>query len=176
MDNLMPRVSMSWNNLEPWEPAWAERLDPEMPDHHNTRERMALRAWLASWLASGREGRNLVFAVTGSRSWHDWRIMWAVLSAVPGAATMRNGLAKGADNLALSFWRTAGGHVSEFEPDWRMLGKRAGHVRNEAMITPVIDLVIGFLDHSEPSKGTRDALDIAHEIGLPTFVFHQKGA
>lgn len=170
----MDNVSMSINNLEPWAPEWADRLDPKMPDHHNTRERMALRDWLANYVSQ--TSIPLTFAVTGSRSWHDWRIMWAALSAVPGNAIMRNGLAIGADDLARSFWLTAGGHVAEYAADWRTLGKRAGHVRNEAMVTPVIHFVAGFLDHSEPSRGTRDALDIAHEIGLPTFVFHQKGA
>lgn len=166
-------MAMSWDNLEPWAPAWAERLDPKIPDHHNTRERLALRDWLANY--ARQTTVPLLFAVTGSRMWFDWRTMWAVLSAVPGNATMRNGMAFGADDLARSFWLTAGGHVAEFQADWKMLGKLAGHVRNEAMITPVIHIVVGFLDHSEPSRGTRDALDIAHKIGLPTFVFHQRG-
>lgn len=173
----MGDVSMSWSNLEPWAPSWADRLDPAMPDHHNTRERLALRDWLTEWHdRHASPVRVLDFAVTGSRTWWDWRTMWAVLSAVPTNANMRNGLANGADNLALAYWRSATGRQPQgFEANWKDLGKRAGHERNRLMISPTADLVVGFLDHSGPSRGTRGALQWAVEIGLPTFVFHQKG-
>lgn len=172
----MGNVSMSINNLEPWAPTWAERLDPKMPDHHNTRERMALREWLIAY-ADGKSplAPPLEFAVTGSRSWWDWRLMWAVLSAVPPGSIMRNGKAVGADDLAYSFWRSAGGVVDEFPANWKELGKRAGYERNKLMINATVPLVIGFLCHAGASRGTRQALNHAHEMGTPTFVFHQKG-
>jgi hypothetical protein len=156
-----------------WAPTWAERLDPTMLDHHNTRERLALRDWLVNY--AGQTTIPLEFAVTGSRTWWDWRLMWAALSCVPASSVMRNGKATGADCLAYSFWRTGGGTVDPFEANWKELGKRAGHERNKAMINATVPLVIGFLCHADASRGTRDALDIAHEMGTPTFVFHQKG-
>lgn len=158
---------------EPWKPTWSERLDPKKPDEHNVRERQALADWVT--IRRAQTTKPLEFAITGSQTWWDWRIMWSALSclqAVPGAV-MRNGMAKGADNLALSFWRSAGMPLTPFEANWRELGKAAGHVRNRQMITPICDLAVGFLCHAGPSPGTRGALDIAQDIGLPVFVFHQ---
>jgi hypothetical protein len=166
-------MAVSWNILEPWKPTLAERLDPSSLDLHNTRERRALMEWGRTYARS--TTTPLTYAVTGSRTWWDWSVMWAVLSAIPPTATQRNGLAPGADALARSYWLTAGGTVDPYEANWKELGKRAGPIRNRRMINPTIDVVVGFLSHADESRGTRDAITHTHELGLPYFVFHQTG-
>jgi hypothetical protein len=118
------------------------------------------------------------FAVTGSRVWRDWRLLFDTLNLMPRDAVQFNGLANGADGLCRMFWtRTAGeDKIRPFPARWRTNGRLdrgAGVFRNTIMMEHMPQLVLGFLSHSGPSRGTRDALRKAHERGIPTFVFHE---
>lgn len=113
------------------------------------------------------------FALTGSRTWFDWRTVWSVLATLPRDAEMFNGMAAGADTLGWAFWRSQGSLVRPFEPNWTDLGKRAGNVRNELMMEHMPGLVVAFLHHSSISSGTRGAIRHASNRQILTFVFHQ---
>jgi hypothetical protein len=113
------------------------------------------------------------FAVTGSRTWTDWRVMWSVLDLVPAAAEMFNGWADGADCLARSFWLTQDSPVRPFKANWKGIGNRAGVERNTLMMESMPQLVLAFLCSDGPSRGTRDAIAKAQERGIPVFTFHQ---
>jgi hypothetical protein len=113
------------------------------------------------------------YAVTGSRAWFDWRTIWHVLSFMPPNVVQFNGGANGADCLTGSFWRCQGFPVREFPPNWKQLGKRAGHERNRLMMECMPKLVVAFLHLAGGSPGTRDAIELARERDIPTFVFNQ---
>lgn len=57
--------------------------------------------------------------------------------------------------------------VETLPADWRTLGKRAGPVRNKAMVDRGADMCIGFVRGD--AKGTRITLAMATEAGIPTF-------
>jgi YspA, cpYpsA-related SLOG family len=139
-------------------------------DEINRQGRVALESALAD--LAGRGKTLETFAVTGSRGWFDWRLMWRVLSLVPPDATMFNGMADGADCLARSFWWTQGGEVRPFWAKWRQ-GKGAGLTRNTIMMEHMPQLVLEFLRHDLPSPGTRHAQVQAEQRGLRVFAFHQ---
>jgi hypothetical protein len=123
---------------------------------------------LDSWSASLR-----TYAVTGSRTWFDWRTVWAALSHMPSGSEQFNGMANGADCLCRSFWLSQGSPIRPFEARWKELGKRAGGVRNDLMMESMPRLVLAFLHHQTWSDGTRDAIRRAATRRIPTFVFHQ---
>jgi hypothetical protein len=125
---------------------------------------------LADMTSQGRELRT--FAVTGSRGWFDWRTMWAALSSVPPDAVMFNGMADGADCLARTFWWGQGCEVRPFHAKWN-LGNGAGMTRNVAMMEHMPQLLLAFLRHDLPSRGTRHAWEQASARGIPVFGFHQ---
>lgn len=57
--------------------------------------------------------------------------------------------------------------VETLPADWRILGKRAGPVRNKAMVDRGADMCIGFVRGD--ARGTRITLAMAAEAGIPTF-------
>jgi hypothetical protein len=129
-----------------------------------------LRDGLAELTELGRELRT--FAVTASRSWFDWQTMWSALSVVPRGAVMFNGMADGGDCLCRVFWWAQGGEVRPFHAKWN-LGNFAGITRNTIMVEHMPQLMLSFLRHDLPSRGTRDAIRQAQERGIPVFEFHQ---
>jgi hypothetical protein len=59
-----------------------------------------------------------------------------------------------------------------FTADWSGLGKRAGFVRNEAMIKQADELV-AFLADGPPTPGTSHAIGLAQKKGIPVHLFHE---
>lgn len=58
--------------------------------------------------------------------------------------------------------------VERHPADWRTLGKRAGPIRNEYMVSRSrADMCIGFLRNH--SRGTSVTLNMSREAGIPTF-------
>lgn len=142
----------------------------------NREELDRLRTWLAGpmpELPPGLGGRVVEsFAVSGSREWIEWRLVWNALYYVPPTATLLHGKAYGLDCLAQAYWRSQGSPVREFSATQRMwadLGKRAGIVRNEIMLGHMPDLVLAFIRDNSP--GSSHAARHARELGIPTFIF-----
>jgi hypothetical protein len=132
------------------------------------------RLW--EWLRAGAPGVPIrpvtLFAVSGSRDWINWRIVWNALSYMPPGATMLHGKAYGLDCLAQAYWRAQGGMVDEVPATrrmWSELGSRAGIVRNEIMLNRFPAALLAFIRNN--SSGSSHAATYARELDIPTFVF-----
>jgi SLOG family YspA-like protein len=105
--------------------------------------------------------------VCGSRTWtngaviHDRLAYWRE----HGAEVIVHGAARGADQLAGTIAATLGYRVEEYPADWRGQGRRAGIVRNLAMLDTAPDLVLAF--QRAGSAGTQHTIDEARRRGVP---------
>lgn len=114
--------------------------------------------------------------VTGSRAWSDRDVIWASLDYIAEAARasgisviVAHGCASGADQLA-DEWVTARKRMDwpvlaeRFPADWIRHGKRAGMVRNRAMVQPGADVCLAFI--LDGSKGATHCANLAeaHDI------------
>jgi hypothetical protein len=129
----------------------------------------------------------MILVIVGSRSFHGCSI--SVIKRAVAAAAQHWGLgpetpidevvsggAKGIDLLAELWAKAQKIPVKRFDADWDGLGKRAGIVRNCAMIdyaaaSPKAG-VVAIWDNT--SRGTRHAISYAREKGLLVFVGHPK--
>jgi SLOG family YspA-like protein len=111
--------------------------------------------------------------VTGDRNWTDERPILAVLRRLHHhGAILVHGAASGADRIAADLADSMAWEVRPYPADWTFYGKAAGPIRNRLMLKrerPT--LVIGFHDHIEKSKGTRDMCSIALHAGVRVFLF-----
>lgn len=119
--------------------------------------------------------------VCGSRDWSDYETIWQALhrrSERHGRFTVIHGAARGADRLSGQAGRHQGLPVVEFPADWEKHGRRAGPIRNQAMLDAALDEyeVLGVLafkegfDHSLRRGGTEDMVRRAREAGLDTII------
>jgi hypothetical protein len=111
------------------------------------------------------------------RDSHEMRTIWApvtrsvvylvVARRRPRIVRLAQGGARGIDRWAAHYGRRAGASVpSAYLPDWD-LGRQAGPIRNEFMLsTEAPDLVIG-IQTRRHSPGTIDCLKQAQALGLP---------
>lgn len=112
--------------------------------------------------------------VTGSRDWNDWDAIEEQLSRLlslverPEDLQVIHGDARGADKMCQYKARQRGAQVLAVPAEWDRLGKRAGHVRNTAMLDLEPDEVVAFwLDRS---RGTADCIRQAREAGIPVTI------
>jgi hypothetical protein len=61
--------------------------------------------------------------------------------------------------------------VTYFKPDWDQYGKRAGYLRNQAMVY-YADAVIAIVNRDSESKGTYHTINIAKRRGIPIYVLY----
>lgn len=109
--------------------------------------------------------------ICGSRGWMDERAIAERVLQLPIDAIVIQGGAKGADQIAGDCAEGRGLFVAEMrcgKYHWRMFGKRAGHMRNTAMLDLGPDLVIAF--QRDGSGGTQGTIDKARERGIPVEV------
>jgi hypothetical protein len=118
--------------------------------------------------------------VCGSRDWGDYEAIDRRLSGLPGeheeieilhgAASRRpdGGPEESADMLADRAARYWDFTVRRFPADWERHGKRAGILRNLAMLNEQPDLVIAFQRNG--SRGTQHTIDEARRRGIPVEV------
>lgn len=71
--------------------------------------------------------------------------------------------------LAADIWAGGNLQVEAHPADWKTHGKKAGVVRNRAMVEFGADLVCAF--PVGPSVGTRDCIMRARVAGIPEWVF-----
>lgn len=125
--------------------------------------------------------------VTGSRSWSDVMVLRQALAWLAYDVVVRDGgslvvvhgaCPTGADAMAsewVAHWPGTGwsGVTEERHPaDWEQFGKRAGPIRNEAMIKAGADLVLAF--PLPGGKGTQHAIRLAREAGIPVRVWGEE--
>lgn len=101
--------------------------------------------------------------VCGGRNFTDAALVETVLSEALGATdVVVHGAARGADRLAGAWARRHGHRVEEFAAEWDRYGKRAGYLRNRAMLAAGADLVIAF----PGGRGTAMMIDLARAAGV----------
>lgn len=112
--------------------------------------------------------------VTGSRAWTDYDAIERVLSEYPAGTVLIHGDARGADSLAAECGERFVFNVIAMPAQWKRHGVVAGPIRNGHMVRVLLALkecghnvrVEAFPLRS--SKGTRDAMRRAMELGVET--------
>lgn len=108
--------------------------------------------------------------VTGSRTWTDREILRMALADAWGwlspAVLVSGACPRGADRLAEECWSAWGGQVERHPAEWRVHGKRAGFVRNAAMVELGADLCVAFI--RDGSAGATMCADLAEKAGIRT--------
>lgn len=113
--------------------------------------------------------------IAGSRSITDPRQVAAAVAASGFDITeVVSGTARGADQLGELFAEEHGIPVRRFLADWNRYGKRAGMLRNLAMLecaaaAPEGGGLIAVWDGRSP--GTRHTIEHARKAGLPVYVY-----
>ena len=107
----------------------------------------------------------LKILVCGDRNWTDKAAIHNILKEYPEDSILIEGAARGADRLAGEVANELGWEVVEIAADWTAYGPRAGPIRNQEMLDLSPDIVIGFHNDIESSKGTKHMLTIAKAAG-----------
>lgn len=107
--------------------------------------------------------------ICGSRDWQDLGAIFNRVAGLGPKDIVIHGGAVGADRLAEQAARQLGHHTAEVRPLWDHFGKRAGHIRNAAMLDLQPDLVLAFQRNG--SKGTQGTIDEARKRGVEVEVF-----
>lgn len=113
--------------------------------------------------------------VTGSREWANRTIIadaliegWRELrdgGEVGGGVVLVHGDCRGADRIAASIWRGVGLRLEPHPARWLEFGRRAGHVRNQAMVDCGADLCLAFILNGSP--GATMCATMAVAAGIP---------
>ena len=116
--------------------------------------------------------------VCGDRNWTNIDLIRKVLTlyeGIPGQDTLIHGNCSGADKLAGLIGSNMGFRVRKYSAQWNRYGKAAGPIRNQRMLDEgKPDIVIGFHDNIEQSKGTKDMLNRARKAGIPVELYDSK--
>lgn len=102
--------------------------------------------------------------ICGSRSWDDIQTIRMRLVTLPPDTVIVHGAAPGADTIAGMLATDFGFTVEAHPADWDRHGKRAGIVRNLAMLDTHPDLVVAFYDGV--SRGTGHTISEARRRGI----------
>lgn len=110
--------------------------------------------------------------ITGSRDWEDKDAILAALRhhnpRVNDAPTIVHGACPtGADFLADQLAQEYRACVERHPAEWAVFGKRAGFVRNSAMVELGADICLAFIRNG--SRGATMTADLAEAAGIPTF-------
>lgn len=111
--------------------------------------------------------------VTGSRDWTDRDeisvMLYSALQFLGGSATLISGACEtGADRIAEDIWENEiGGKVERHPADWTKHGKKAGYIRNKAMVDSGIDLCVAFVKNN--SRGASMTVNLATKAHIETW-------
>lgn len=121
--------------------------------------------------------------VTGDRGWRNaTRIAecfdlrfgeeWELFGE-PGAHTLIEGEAMGADIIAAVVWELhyPTWFIERYPADWNTHGRAAGPIRNTQMRQSGVDYVMGFHNDIESSRGTKNMLRQCARAGIPGRLF-----
>ena len=115
--------------------------------------------------------------VAGGRDFKDYRLLKETLDNFQkeygNIAEVVSGTAVGVDKLGEQYANENNIPIKRFVPDWKGLGKRAGHVRNRQMGDYAKEhggMLVAFWD--KQSRGTKGTIDYATKIGLKSVVVH----
>lgn len=117
-----------------------------------------------------RGGRVLV---TGSRAWSDIEAirfaMIAAWSCMGRPTLVTGGCPTGADAIAEDIARELAWSIERHPANWATYGKKAGPIRNQAMVDLGADICLAFPVGG--SRGTRDCVRRARKAGIPVRVW-----
>lgn len=125
----------------------------------------------------------------GDREWSNRLIIEHALSKLHlsvGIDLLLHGAYRGADQMGDAVARELDIQVEPHPADWRRYGRLAGPRRNHEMLVRLLDLapkpgpitnrlVLAFHDHILSSKGTRDMVEQAHQVGVECWVLDSRG-
>lgn len=110
--------------------------------------------------------------ICGDRNWADKAFIRKKMRALEPGTVVVHGAAKGADLLAGEVAEEMGFEVHPYPAAWSVFGRAAGPIRNTQMLDEEDpDIVWGFHDWIENSKGTRDMMRQAQRRGVPFMLF-----
>lgn len=110
----------------------------------------------------------ITFAVTGGRDFNDSREVYSVLDRIRSTRAIRLmvvGDATGADELARNWAEQDGIPFKVFRADWETHGRRAGPMRNAAMVAHGLDGCVAF----PGGRGTADMVRQCRAAGVPVW-------
>ncbi|WP_277212545.1 DUF2493 domain-containing protein [Isoptericola croceus] len=116
--------------------------------------------------------------VTGSRTWDDDETIRRALTGAAGVVasqvTLVSGACpRGADAIAERVARELGWHVERHPADWQQHGRRAGYLRNAAMVAAGADVCVAFI--RDGSRGASMTARLAHQAGIDVHEHHTTG-
>lgn len=121
--------------------------------------------------------------ICGDRAWRDPKLIYRVMKRLDkDADTVIEGEAHGADEIARIIADLRDISVEPYPADWcdfgatctkphTHYGKRAGMMRNKAMLEAGPEQVWAFHDNISASKGTKGMIQMAVAAGVPTILF-----
>jgi YspA, cpYpsA-related SLOG family len=115
-----------------------------------------------------------VILVCGSRDFRNVSLVVAVVREFDPETIVVAGGARGPDIIAAKIAWERGLHVAEVRALWERYGKRAGPLRNRAMLRLKPTHVVAFWDGS--SSGTRDMISLANAADIPVSIYREDGS
>ena len=113
--------------------------------------------------------------ICGDRNWTNASIMKKVMDKfVNEKDILVHGNTRGADKMSGFIGKEIGCEVKVFPANWDEHGRSAGPIRNREMLRQNPDIVIGFHNNIEKSKGTKDMLNISKKKGVETYIVTRK--
>lgn len=100
----------------------------------------------------------------GSREWADREAIVADLSGLPDGSVIIEGGARGADRLAKVEAIALGFHIATVTAQWSRYGRKAGPLRNAAMLALHPDVVYAY---TLGTPGTENMMLLARAAGVP---------
>ena len=115
--------------------------------------------------------------VTGSRTWHDVRVIEQALAVIldrhpEGVLLVHGACPRGADAIAAAYAvRTPGYRTEAHAADWGRYGRSAGYRRNAEMVALGADGCAAFIRGGSP--GSTHAVRLARTAGIPVWLHTQ---
>jgi hypothetical protein len=108
--------------------------------------------------------------VTGSRTWTKLSVIVAALDELlvehPDMVVVHGKCPKGADLMADAWAARRGVPVEAHPADWDTHGRRAGFLRNQAMVDTKPNVCLAFI--ADRSRGATHCAGAARTAGIPT--------
>lgn len=112
--------------------------------------------------------------IAGSRTLTNTHFILSIIEALIQEHSLQitevvSGTAKGVDSIGEEWAKKNNIPIKPFKPDWEILGKKAGIIRNERM-AEYGEALLAIVDLRGPSTGTRHMIEAAKARNLPVYV------